>query len=825
MLRLDDSRPSTANRPVSAASSSSSNYTTTYNKLPSRTVSFTAGTFGTSAAAVVDTPKSTDLEQPGTQHQPPQQQKQRSSILLQHAHHHSHYAMDPDAEARAAARALSSLSDLSHNDGRDPATIPNQSVLDLRADWDIKTHLARAHRRAVECLMELELNLKPHIRALENEMMDILERLAATRYRVGVQEQVALSRRRTELEERQALASRIDLRSSELREDLSTHSSEQLTDAMVELLGNLCAQIRALDWKRAVDLSTVTSLLQDDLSEEIRIPRQTLMESSDVDVKLRTKFTLKGLRIRCAALDPDAGTNAWLYIGTEEGRACCVSLVDGSIVQEFHGHHYPITCISVSYVRGTKYLMTGGMDKTVRMFRIIESPSRADGEDAAASCDLKCIFAEHRGVISGVAAEGGASGSIFTSSYDKTVMLWTVRHGLSDGVAFTAPAPIHGIHVEGTRLSVGCRDGTVVLLTIDGRRCFFEHIFAREPTQIEWATFADAERTRLRSYIAQKRVTWGSHTNAVGCIAEAQSFLFTGGDDGRIIQWDLLTKTRVRCLHEHVDIVTAMHVTREGLLFSSSFDATIVISNIKDGERLHTLRPHYHRITGLMVATLPHTAGNAGRLDLSGIDAGSTKEQQSADAGPQSAASVSSMPRASVVLGSSGMGLGRAASPDDITSWSEDPAMLVQGGGAGGGLSFNSAVLSSFGGAGTSPTMMNSARRGSSQENTQGLLLSSDGPPTATTTSTGRRAQYQTTQMISVCFDRTICIHDVKTLAIVGGMSTSSTVPPPQAVPPAQSKAGVVKTSSATQSSPRLNSSSSTLRRTGSKRGSRKSLR
>ena len=392
------------------------------------------------------------------------------------------------------------------------------------------------------------------------------------------------------------MLSRVTNNVIELLEDLTSRTPETLTDAVVLLLTNITAQARGVDWA-APDLTLLTSLLREDVVEETRIPRVKSFDAGSVKVTQRARFELKGLRIRCAVLDTYVSKNGLMYVGTEEGRVCCISLMDGSIVNEYFGHVYAVTCISVTQYRSTRLLITGSVDKTLRMHRLDKN-----------NAGLQCVFAEHKGVITGVQCDP-AIGCIFTTSFDRQMLSWTFRHGLCDGVAFVAPTPIHSMVASGSRIMLGCRSGEVFLLTIENKKAFFEHCFAREPSAIEWNTLKESDLIRYKGYIQQHRVTWGGHATPVWCLAESQNFLFSGGDNGMIIQWDLVAKARVRSYHDHVDRVASIHVTREGLLISSSYDATIVISNTGDGEAMIIERPHYHSITAVLVGNLPHAAG------------------------------------------------------------------------------------------------------------------------------------------------------------------------------------------------------------------------
>jgi len=478
-----------------------------------------------------------------------------------------------------------------------PSKIPAQSIRCLRADWDVQTSLTLTLRRTLEVLNALVVQLATYSKQLDLDIVANLERLSTTRGRLGAAEMEVQRKKRILLEEKQGMLSKITHCAKDVLEELNSRNAETLTDSTQLILNSLVTQVRTLDFA-APDISTLTVLLRDDVIEEIRTLRSKVFDTSSVRITNRKTFPLKDLRIRCAVFDPDVSKNGLMYVGTEEGRVCCISMMDGSVVAEYRGHVYGITCIVISPFRSSKILITGSVDKTLRMIRVDKNG------------DLQCVFAEHRGHITGISCDS-ASGCIFTTSFDRQMLSWTFRHGVSEGVAFVAPSPIHSMIRSGSRIALGCRSGEVVLLTVENRKAFFEHFFAREPTAIEWTLMKESELMRYQSFLQQHRVTWGGHHNAVWCLAESQNFLFSGGDSGLIIQWDLTTKAKVRTYRNHVDRVSGIYVTREGLLVSSSYDATIVISNTVDGEVVAIERPHYHSITAICMGHLPLTADNS----------------------------------------------------------------------------------------------------------------------------------------------------------------------------------------------------------------------
>jgi WD40 repeat protein len=97
-------------------------------------------------------------------------------------------------------------------------------------------------------------------------------------------------------------------------------------------------------------------------------------------------------------------------------------------------------------------------------------------------------------------------------------------------------------------------------------------------------------------------------------LAPGGGLLFSGDDSGTILWWDttgayqaaaMVFRRPQRRLRGHVDAITALDVTPDGLLISASKDALLVVWSWLEGVPLHSLRAHHHCVTGIFIGALP----------------------------------------------------------------------------------------------------------------------------------------------------------------------------------------------------------------------------
>ncbi len=104
------------------------------------------------------------------------------------------------------------------------------------------------------------------------------------------------------------------------------------------------------------------------------------------------------------------------------------------------------------------------------------------------------------------------------------------------------------------------------------------------------------------------------HSCGVSCtIMPGNNFLFSGDDRGVVLMWDcrgafaqeaaIFRRPRKRFQGGHVDAITSLAATSDGLLCSGSKDALVVVWSWVDGVKLHSLHHHHHIVTGISLAT------------------------------------------------------------------------------------------------------------------------------------------------------------------------------------------------------------------------------
>ena len=132
------------------------------------------------------------------------------------------------------------------------------------------------------------------------------------------------------------------------------------------------------------------------------------------------------------------------------------------------------------------------------------------------------------------------------------------------------------------------------------------------------AAAREAQRRKTAGVSGDPQTNGGAaipgHSCGVSCsILPGNNFMFSGDDRGVILMWDcrgafsqdaaIFRRPRKRFQFGHVDAITGLAATSDGLMCSASKDALVVVWSWIDGVKLHTLHHHHHVVTGLTLAS------------------------------------------------------------------------------------------------------------------------------------------------------------------------------------------------------------------------------
>jgi hypothetical protein len=187
-----------------------------------------------------------------------------------------------------------------------------------------------------------------------------------------------------------------------------------------------------------------------------------------------------------------------------------------------------------------------------------------------------------------------------------------LAHRCKHGAPACIPAPgtvgCLATHRERPVAVVGCHNGTIALLE-DGR-------FQRQPLHshlgsVNWVVFGtgggeflsggeDGEIHAWQFPDLRKVMTFSGHTGPISCIAVhssepwVASTAFAGDESGTVLVWDRHTGKRIHTLKNHSRRVTGLAFHPGGeLLASASHDHTITLWDCRKGEVVRVLNDHH----------------------------------------------------------------------------------------------------------------------------------------------------------------------------------------------------------------------------------------
>eukprot|EP01062_Namystynia_karyoxenos_P079793 TRINITY_DN8482_c0_g1_i2.p1 TRINITY_DN8482_c0_g1~~TRINITY_DN8482_c0_g1_i2.p1 ORF type:complete len:668 (+),score=208.27 TRINITY_DN8482_c0_g1_i2:80-2005(+) len=442
-----------------------------------------------------------------------------------------------------------------------PVVLPAELRCSLQAEWARQLDAERLLATALEGLSALDQAAKRHLPELEDRLLGLLKGCVAAGGKLDKQEAAV----RRELEQRLSeLTTKLHAADALHAAVAQKRQSEGYSDAALTAVRAVVADLESVDMSRPEALSV--RALTPETARLVSMPREALPSP----LTLRRDDPPLDLDAGVTAVCQDGAGQGTLIVGLQSGRILRVSIATRSVDTEFPGHQYPVTVVSVLVLRGRWCLCSSARDKTVRI------------ADLQTQQPLHCLT-EHSGCVTAMHV---VAGTLFTTSLDGTVSYWHLRHGRRQGALVRVVEHLHSsLFTPDGELYVGCRNGSVIRHSTD---------------------------TSDQSFSAVATAQWGAHKGAVLCMAlHTGGFLVTGGADCTACLWDLGTADGsgaprwVRTLRHHVDSVTAVLPTQDGLLFTASADALVVCWHLCSGAPLQVLKGHYHSVAGLAIVSLP----------------------------------------------------------------------------------------------------------------------------------------------------------------------------------------------------------------------------
>ena len=205
----------------------------------------------------------------------------------------------------------------------------------------------------------------------------------------------------------------------------------------------------------------------------------------------------------------------------------------------------------------------------------------------------------------------------------------------------TMPVVTTTVDNTGSLLSTGGADGVVKVWDIS--RGYVTHTFRGHGGVVSALHFFEAldsgsdsplkknRKKRSRSDLQDEGMTNGGDTNAA-------FRLVSGGEDGKILVWDLMRRKRIATLESHTSVVRSLEFSRESnSLVSGSRDKTLVVWDAQTWKvrRVIPVLEEVEAVGYLQEGKMIYTGGRTGRLRLWSTDSSEeiTREQEAAGEG------------------------------------------------------------------------------------------------------------------------------------------------------------------------------------------------
>lgn len=203
-------------------------------------------------------------------------------------------------------------------------------------------------------------------------------------------------------------------------------------------------------------------------------------------------------------------------------------------------------------------------------------------------------FNGHSSHVSAVVA---VADFLFSSSYDNTIIQWSIPTAQKIHTYTNHTMPVHTIFLYNTYLFSGSRDKTInqwditnknLIHTYTGHINIVSSVFVKD----DYLFSGSYDKTVKQWNIKTKTLT---HTfeflNDVISIFVYKQYLFAGCYDGFIEEWDVNSRKHIKSYIDHTDNVNSLFVKND-VLYSGSYDYTVKQWSITSGNLLETIQDH-----------------------------------------------------------------------------------------------------------------------------------------------------------------------------------------------------------------------------------------
>ncbi|MFD3540883.1 trypsin-like peptidase domain-containing protein [Streptomyces sp. NPDC058662] len=312
------------------------------------------------------------------------------------------------------------------------------------------------------------------------------------------------------------------------------------------------------------------------------------------DVRTRTRTILKGHgdAVYSVAFSPDGET---LATGSADNQVFLWDRKTGALLTSLVGH--TDTVLSVAFSPDGSILASGSKDTTVRLWEIDTGKGLVDDTEPVLSV-----------------AFNSDGHTLATGSYDGAVRLWDLRTGSTEELLPAHKSSVASVafNPDGTILATGSYDGTARLWDVADRKPAGDPLRDHTDSVVAVA-FSSHGNTLATGSIDATAQLWDAdngknldrpmgHSDTVGAVAFSPDgkVLATGSTDNTVRLWEVRTRALKDTLTGHTGPVNSVAFSAAGqhTLATASNDNTVRLWDMQTGER-RTLPGHVQGVSSV----------------------------------------------------------------------------------------------------------------------------------------------------------------------------------------------------------------------------------
>eukprot|EP00602_Paraphysomonas_sp_CaronLab_P009142 CAMPEP_0185028138 /NCGR_PEP_ID=MMETSP1103-20130426/13700_1 /TAXON_ID=36769 /ORGANISM="Paraphysomonas bandaiensis, Strain Caron Lab Isolate" /LENGTH=471 /DNA_ID=CAMNT_0027562447 /DNA_START=210 /DNA_END=1625 /DNA_ORIENTATION=- len=207
----------------------------------------------------------------------------------------------------------------------------------------------------------------------------------------------------------------------------------------------------------------------------------------------------------------------------------------------------------------------------------------------------------HCSHVSAVAISSGRQPKIISASWDFSIRVWDMLRGdhLLTYTGHSCRIYAVGVSVSNLVVSGGSHDGIHVWNLLTGARLWVLH---GHEGSVQSLSVCDSCTVPLTHCLRT--------LNCSTCHSSVPPVAVSGGEDGRVVLWNLCSGETVRSLehnpdtHGHIWAVVSVTISKgsDTFIVSGSSCGTIIMWDAASGKRLYTLEGHFGPISGLCIS-------------------------------------------------------------------------------------------------------------------------------------------------------------------------------------------------------------------------------